>query len=108
MWRWAIPTTTARFEALLALDKPDDQGIVRNHPFIIGYRGGIYRQVWGGSAVSENLREIELTDITGDGIQDLLVFDEVPGTDMLTAGVWEWNGWGFNLSWRGRPAGIAI
>ncbi len=97
------PNDDGRFEALLALEKPDDTGIIRSHPFIIGYRGGIYRQVWGGSAVSENIREVELVDITGDGIQDLLVLDQAPGQELQTAGLWEWNGWGFSLSWRSQP-----
>jgi poly-gamma-glutamate capsule biosynthesis protein CapA/YwtB (metallophosphatase superfamily) len=97
------PNDDGRFEALLALDKPDNQGAIRSHPFIFGYRGGIYRQVWGGSAVSENILEVELADVTGDGVQDLLVLDEVAGQGMQTVGVWEWNGWGFNLSWRSEP-----
>jgi len=97
------PNDDGRFEALLALEKPDDTGVIRSHPFIIGYRGGIYRQVWGGSAVSENIREVELADVTGDGVQDLLVLDEAPGQALQTVGVWEWNGWGFNLSWRSQP-----
>jgi poly-gamma-glutamate synthesis protein (capsule biosynthesis protein) len=97
------PNDDGRFEALLALDKHDSKGIIRSHPFIIGYRGSIYRQVWGGSAVAEELREVELADVTGDGIQDLLVLDQAPGQELLTAGVWEWNGWGFSLSWRSSP-----
>ncbi len=97
------PNDDGRFEVLLALDKPDSKGIIRSHPFIIGYRGGVYRQVWGGSAVAEDLREVEVADVTGDGIQDLLVLDQAPGQDLQTAGVWEWNGWGFSLSWRSDP-----
>lgn len=112
------PDDDGRFDLLLALQKQDATGAWRSQPFIIGYRGGIYRQVWGGSPVSEPLREIELADVDGDGLEELLVLDdvpgsaqqtllgldEVPGSAQQTLGMWDWNGWGFSLAWR-SPAG---
>ena len=98
------PDDDGRFDLLLALQKQDAAGAWRSQPFIIGYRGGIYRQVWGGSPVSEPLREVELADVDGDGLEELLVLDEVPGSAQQTLGMWDWNGWGFSLAWR-SPAG---
>jgi poly-gamma-glutamate capsule biosynthesis protein CapA/YwtB (metallophosphatase superfamily) len=97
------PNNDGRYEVVLALMKSDSENNLRSHPFIIGYRGGIYRQVWGGSAVSESIREIELADIDRDQIQELIVLDELPGNGKNTVGVWKWNGWGFSLNWRSTP-----
>lgn len=101
------PNQDGRGEALLALLKPDKEGRLRSHPFIIGQRGGIYRQVWGGSPVSEPIRQVELGDVDGDGRQELVVLDELPGTGLQTVGVWRWNGWGFSLGWRSQPGRYA-
>jgi poly-gamma-glutamate synthesis protein (capsule biosynthesis protein) len=97
------PNDDGRWEMLLALEKADDRQVQRSHPFIIGYRGGIFRQVWGGSAVSEPLREVELADIDSDGVQELIVLEDSLIRGRQTIGVWDWNGWGFSLKWRSQP-----
>jgi poly-gamma-glutamate synthesis protein (capsule biosynthesis protein) len=97
------PNDDGRAELLLVLWKPDADGQPRSHPFIIGYREGIYRTLWGGSAVNRSLREVELGDVDGDGVQELIVLEEeAPGR--RTVAVWRWHGWGFSLLWR-SPVG---
>jgi poly-gamma-glutamate synthesis protein (capsule biosynthesis protein) len=92
------PNDDGRAEIVLALLKPDPQGILRSHPFLIGYRGGIYRQVWGGSAVSYPILEIELADLDGDRSQELVVLEERdPDRQAIT--VWRWHDWVFCQEW---------
>lgn len=93
------PNDDGREEILLAFWKDDPQGVPRSHPFIIGYREGLYRTIWGGSPVSEAIYEVALGDVDGDGIQDLVVIDAAGETEH-TVSVWHWYGWGFSLMWR--------
>ena len=95
------PNDDGRTELLLALDKPGPQGEPTSHPFILGYRGGAYRVLWGGSAVSGPLLEVELGDLDGDGVQELIVLEAPQGGDRQTVAVWRWHGWGFSQLWRG-------
>ena len=94
------PNDDGRYEIMLALQKPDSEGVMTSHPFIIGYRGGSYKDVWGGSAVAYPIRELELGDLDGDGIQELVVLEEQGDRYRQAVTVWRWNGWGFNLEWR--------
>lgn len=95
------PNHDGRQELVLALRKPDRLGIVLTHPFVLGYRQGEYRLLWGGSAASEPILEIELADVDGDGEQELVVLEELPNAETgRTVSVWRWNGWGFSLAWR--------
>jgi hypothetical protein len=95
------PNDDGRSELLLALWKPDAAGVPRSHPFIIGYREGAYRILWGGSAVADPIREVELGDVDGDGVQELIVLEE--RGDGCAVTVWRWHGWGFSLMWRSPP-----
>jgi hypothetical protein len=103
------PNDDGRNELLLALWKPDAAGVPRDstelvevsHPFIIGYREGAYRILWGGSAVADPIREVELGDVDGDGVQELIVLEE--RDDGCAVTVWRWHGWGFSLMWRSPP-----
>jgi poly-gamma-glutamate synthesis protein (capsule biosynthesis protein) len=93
------PNDDGRGEIVLALDKADG-----SHPFVVGYRGGIYRVLWGGSAVARAMREVELGDVDGDGVQELVVLEDAPkaaGQSAVT--VWRWHGWGFTQLWRSAP-----
>jgi heat shock protein HslJ len=106
------PNEDGRGELLLALWKPGLDGLepadpgkertLRSRPFIVGYRGGEYRTLWGGSAVADPIHEVELGDIDGDGAQELIVLE---GDDhrQRTVSVWRWHGWGFSLIWRSHP-----
>jgi len=97
------PNDDGRGEMLLALWKPDGEGVPRSHPFIVGYREGAYRILWGGSAVADPIAEVELGDMDGDGIQELIALEEQgEGLDRAVT-IWRWHGWGFSLLWRSPP-----
>jgi poly-gamma-glutamate synthesis protein (capsule biosynthesis protein) len=95
------PNDDGRGEVLLALNKPGPQGALTSHPFILGYRGGSYRLLWGGSAVSDPLLEVELGNLDGDKVQELVVLEIPRGGVAQTVSVWRWHGWGFSQLWRG-------
>jgi len=97
------PNNDGRGELLLALWKQDAAGALCSHPFIIGYREGAYRLLWGGSAVSDPIHEVELGDVDGDGVQELIVLEERNDGLHRAVTVWRWHGWGFSLMWRSPP-----
>lgn len=106
------PNDDGRNELALALWKPGLDGLEssdagrehtpRSRPFVVGYRGGIYRTLWGGSAVADSIHEVELGDVDGDGAQELLVLEGDDRSE-CTVSVWRWHGWGFILMWRSQP-----
>ncbi len=105
------PNDDGRGELLLALWKRDTDGVLRSHPFIIGYREGEYHILWGGSAVSGPLHEVELGDVDGDNVQELIVLEEQGDGLNHAVTVWRWHGWGFSLNWRsplGRYRDLAL
>jgi len=105
------PNNDGRGEILLALWKPDAVGVLHNstglvevsHPFVVGYRGGTYQILWGGSAVADPIHEVELGDVDGDGVQELVVLEEQGDGRNRAVSVWRWHGWGFSLVWRSLP-----
>jgi poly-gamma-glutamate capsule biosynthesis protein CapA/YwtB (metallophosphatase superfamily) len=80
--------------------KTDEAGVLRSHPFLIRQNGGRYEEVWGGSAVSEPIWEVEVTDLNGDGLDELVVLAMAPDGAGQTLSVWAWHGWGFSQEWR--------
>jgi hypothetical protein len=97
------PNDDGRMEAILALWKEDEAGIPRSHPFIIAHRGGRYTLLWGGSAVAFPIHELQLGDVTGDGVDNLVVLEETAAGRQRTLSVWRWHGWGYTLLWRSPP-----
>lgn len=106
------PNQDGRSEMVLALWKRGLDGLerastekeqsLRNRPFIVGYRGGAYRTLWGGSAVERPILEIELGDVTGDQEEELIVLEGEIEKER-TVSIWRWHGWGFSLLWRSDP-----
>ncbi len=91
-------------QGLDGLEPPDPakESMLRNWPFIVGYRGGIYRTLWGGSAVVLPIQEIQLAHVDGDATRELVVL-EGEDAEARTVSVWSWHGWGFTLRWRSSP-----
>jgi hypothetical protein len=97
------PNDDGRFELVLAIRQTGPGGEVVSQPFVIGHRGGTYRQLWGGSPVRAPLQEIELGDVDGDGADELVVLESAPDGSSRSLSVWRWHGWGFGLVWRSAP-----
>lgn len=109
------PNQDGRYEVLLAFWRDDAAGTPRSQPFIVGYRGGLWRTLWGGSPVTDPILELALGDVDGDGAEDLVVIEAANGYDDLetllgaerdtpnvpsTFAVWHWHGWGYSRIWR--------
>lgn len=45
--------------------------------------------------MADPIREVELGDVEGDGVQELVVLEEQGNGRVVT--VWHWHGWGFSL-----------
>jgi poly-gamma-glutamate capsule biosynthesis protein CapA/YwtB (metallophosphatase superfamily) len=108
--RWLVvdaalgdPDWDGRPDLVAIFWKTDKTGVLRSHPFLIRQNGGRYEEVWGGSAVSEPIWEVEVTDLNGDGLDELAVLAMASGGSGQTLSVWEWHGWGFSQEWRSAP-----
>lgn len=97
------PNEDGRYELLLVLEQRGAQGETTSHPFVIGYRGGLYRQLWGGSPAADPLYEVEMEDLDGDGITEVAILEACGDGASRCLTVWRWHGWGFNLAWRSEP-----
>ena len=93
------PNQDGRYEALLAVDKAEGT----SQPFVVGYRGGTYHDLWGGSAVHAPILEVELGDLDGDGLEELAAIEAAPEGSARYLTLWRWHGWGFSLVWRSPP-----
>ena len=93
------PNHDGRFEALMAVDKAEGT----SQPFVVGYRGGTYHDLWGGSPVHAPILEVELGDLDGDGLEELAAIEAAPDGSARYLTVWQWHGWGFSLVWRSPP-----
>lgn len=95
------PNDDGRGELLVAFSQPEAGGGMQSQPFVVGYRRGGYRVLWGGSGVAQAIHEVALDDVDGDGAEELVVLEEAG--DRRTVSVWTWHGWGFFLEWRSEP-----
>jgi hypothetical protein len=109
-WRFARvvagdPNDDGRKELLLLLVQPDEAGRLRTQPYLLGYRGGAYRIIWGGSPTVEPIQDLAWADLDGDGRGELVALEggAAPGQPGRHVSVWGWHGWGFELHWRSAP-----
>ncbi|MCI0650169.1 MAG: CapA family protein [Chloroflexi bacterium] len=94
------PNDDGRGELMLAIWQVDAAGYERSQPYVVGYRGGAYKLLWGGRPVVDPIQELELGDVDGDGVQELVVLEELDGGPGRAVAVWRWAGWTFSLVWR--------
>lgn len=102
------PNQDGRFEVLMLLWKQDRPGVrVTTHPFILGYRRGAYRIIWGGSETANWLQDVAVADLDGDRLDELITIerppDAVPCAPLARIVVLNWNGWGFTRRWSSPP-----
>jgi hypothetical protein len=85
-----------------------EEGSLRNHLFIYGWRDSAWRHLWCSSPVADPIVELAAADVDGDGASELVVLEgsyEMPDAPASHVSVWRWSGWGFTLQWR-SPGGL--
>ena len=85
-----------------------EEGSLRNHLFIYGWREAAWQHLWCSSPVADPIIEVAAPDIDGDGANELVVLEgsyDAPDAAARHVTVWQWNGWGFTLQWR-SPRGV--
>jgi hypothetical protein len=93
-----------RFELLLQLWKPDAHGVLRSHPFLVGWRGGYYRVFWGGSAVARPIQDAAIGPVKGP--RNLLVVLDgglTPDDPADRVAVFAFQDWQFVEQWHSEP-----
>ncbi len=98
------PNQDGRFEVLMLLWKQDQPGdLVTTHPFILGYRNGQYKVIWGGSATPAWVQTVGVADVDGDSLDELVTIERdsnaLPCDGRERVVVLKWNGWGFTRQW---------
>lgn len=80
-----------------------EEGSLRNHLFIYGWRDGAWEHLWCSSPVADPIVDIAAADINDDATNELVVLEgsyQAPDAPARHVSVWRWNGWGFTLEWR--------
>jgi hypothetical protein len=83
-----------------------EEGSLRNHLFIYGWRNAAWQHLWCSSPVADPIHEVAAGDVDGDGSNELVVLEgsyETPDAPARHVSTWQWNGWGFTLQWRSPP-----
>jgi poly-gamma-glutamate synthesis protein (capsule biosynthesis protein) len=94
------PNDDGRYEIALAIHQKDAAGYDRSQPYLVGYRGGHYDLLWGGRPLADPIQELAVGDVDGDGIDELVVIEELADGSAQALSVWRWSGWTFTLVWR--------
>lgn len=77
---------------------------VKNHLFIFKLAGGVIKPVWQSSNLDRPNYEAALTDLDGDGENELMVTEgDYADPGKREACIWKWNGWGFSKISYGEP-----
>jgi hypothetical protein len=83
-----------------------EEGSLRNHLFVYGWRDAAWQHLWCSSPVADPIEQVVAGDVDGDGANELVVLEgsyDAPDTAVRHVSVWRWNGWGFTLQWRSPP-----
>lgn len=71
------------------------------HIILIGWHREKFAERWAGSALSQPITTLNLTDIDKDGFDELITLESTYETEVVSHAnalkVWEWNGFGFSL-----------
>jgi len=88
-------------------ESPFEEGSLRNHLFLYGWRDGEWRPLWCSSPMADPIREMAVDDVDADGDNELVVlegsYDDNLDEPAYYVTLWRWNGWGFTLHWRSTP-----
>ena len=107
LWKPFRPDPPVFYDAF-GFPAPWEEGSLRNHLFVYGWRDGDWLPLWCSSPIADPISDLTLGDVDGDEANELVALEGSYG-DCLDAparqvSVWRWNGWGFTLQWR-SPAG---
>jgi poly-gamma-glutamate capsule biosynthesis protein CapA/YwtB (metallophosphatase superfamily) len=99
------PNDDGRAELILLLWQADEEGTLRSQPYLLGWRGGRFQIIWGGSATATPIQDLAVGDLNGDGRSELVVLEggSAPGDPGDSVSVWTWHGWGFQREWTSEP-----
>ncbi len=100
------PNWDGREEVAILFWKQDAPNApITTHPHLLGYRGGQYQIIWGGSDPRRWLESLAIADLDGDGNPQLIAierdFDALPHQARYRLAVSVWHGWGFTQRWFG-------
>lgn len=79
------------------------------HLILIGWRRQAFGEIWAGSALADPIVALIGADIEGDGRMELIALEGNYGGAREIAQaitVWDWNGFGFTLRWRGLEGSL--
>lgn len=102
------PNRDGRFEIMALMLRHDAPGApVTTHPWVIGYRGGEFRTLWGGSATHSAVSALTLADLDGDHQEELITIERprgaLPCDQRSEIVILAWGGWNFIQQWRSAP-----
>jgi hypothetical protein len=70
------------------------------HLILLGWRDGRAQEDWAGSALAEPVLSFSISDLNGDGRQELITLDgdyaKPLSLPAKAVRIWEWNGFGFS------------
>jgi hypothetical protein len=71
------------------------------HLILIGWKQGVYQEVWAGSALAEPVKSFTAADLLGNDRQSLVTLEgeyaDARSAPARRLKVWEWNGFGFTV-----------